>query len=102
MDCKKIRLVDLIERARKEPVNLLIQSQDPEIYLAEADVSAERYAVLSENGQRLMTRSLGAMKRALADVQYGAAVLRHQSSFDEMIGNPTVGSDLALEMPLTL
>ena len=102
MDCKKIRLVDLIERARKEPVNLLIQSQDPEIYLAEADVSAERYAVLSENGQRLMTRSLGAMKRALADVQYGAAALRHQSSFDEMIGNPVAGSDLALEIPLKL
>jgi hypothetical protein len=28
--------------------------------------------------------------------------LRHQSSFDEMIGNPVAGSDLALEMPLKL
>ena len=102
MILRKISLVDLRQRAQNESVNLLIQSQDPEIYLAEADVSTERYAVLSENGQRLMTRSLGAMKRALADVQYGAAALRHQSSFDEMIGNPTVGSDLALEMPLTL
>ena len=102
MEFKKIRLADLIERAEEESVNLLIQSRDPEIYLAEADVSGERYAVLSESGQRLMTRSLGAMKRALADVQYGAAALRHHSSFDEMIGNPVAGRDLALEIPLKL
>ena len=38
MAFKKINLVDLIQRARNESVNLLIQSQDPEIYLVEADV----------------------------------------------------------------
>ena len=102
MILRKISLVDLRQRAQNESVNLLIQSQDPEIYLVEADVSGARYAVTIDNGQRLMTRSLGAMKRALADVQYGAAALRHHSSFDEMIGNPVAGRDLALEIPLKL
>ena len=102
MAFKKINLVDLIQRARNESVNLLIQSQDPEIYSVEADVGGARYAVITDNGQRLMTRSLGAMKRALVGIEYGAATLRHQSSFDEMIGNPVAGSDLALEMPLKL
>ena len=101
MAFKKINLVDLIQRARNESVNLLIQSQDPEIYLVEADVGGARVAVTTDN-QRLMTRSLGAMKRALVGIEYGAATLRHQSSFDEMIGNPVAGSDLALEMPLKL
>ena len=102
MILRKISLVDLRQRAQNESVNLLIQSQDPEIYLVEADVSGARYAVTIDNGQRLMTRSLGAMKRALVGIEYDAATLRHHSSFDEMIGTPTVGSDLALEMPLTL
>jgi hypothetical protein len=102
MVLKKISRVDLVQRSQNESVNLLIQSQDPEIYLAEADVSGARYTVITDNGQRLMTRSLGAMKRALVGIQYGTATLRHQSSFDEMIGNPVAGSDLALEMPLKL
>ena len=50
MAFKKINLVDLIRRARNESVNLLIQSQDPEIYLVEADVGGARYAVITDNG----------------------------------------------------
>jgi hypothetical protein len=102
MEFKKISLDGLTQRSQKESVNLLIQSQDPEIYLAEAEVGGVRYGVTAGRGQRLMTRSLGALKRELTEVRYIAATLRHRSSFDEMIGNPAASSDLAFEMPINL
>jgi len=102
MEVKKISLHDLIELGHKVSVDLFIRSQDPEIYLAEAAVRGERYVVTTDHGQRLMTRSLGAIKRALVGVPYRTATLVHQSSYDEMIGNPVAGQDLALEMPLKI
>ncbi len=102
MAFRKISLDDLIQRGLIESVNLVLQSQDPEIYLAEAEVAGQHFAVTAANGQRLMTRSLAAMKRALCGVPHRSATLRHRSGFDEMIGNPVTGSDLALEMPIKL
>ena len=97
-----LNLSQLSKRSQPVAVKLIIQSQDPEIYWVEAEMHGTSYGVTGDNGQRRMTRSLAAMKRSLAKVGYSAAILRHRSSFDEMIGNPVAGSDLAFEMPIVV
>ena len=102
MEYKRLSLSQLSRRAQQASVKLMIQSQDPEIYWVEASMNGTCYGVTGKDGQRLMTRSLAAMKRALAEVRYSAATLRHRSSFDEMIGNPVTSGDLAFEMPIVV
>lgn len=101
VNATKIDVATLIRRGATEPVELIVLSFDNEIYLAEAHLGGQCYGVFQTPSTRLTTRSLAAMKRALELVPHDKAKLRHQSSYDEMIGNPAATQGV-LEVPLVI
>lgn len=99
---RPITLNALVKQAVRQPCELVIVSCDKEIYLAEAIVNGEMFWVLDAKQNRLQTRSLAAMKRALAPVVHTQAHLKHQSTYDEMIGNRSVDQSASMTLPIVI
>tara|TARA_R110001599_G_scaffold332038_1_gene547111 strand:- start:27067 stop:27444 length:378 start_codon:yes stop_codon:yes gene_type:complete len=79
---------------------VVIHSLDFSIYLAYADFGAEPLLVTEADGKPLRTRNVTEMKQRLAGVPLPALFLRHQSAYDEMVGQPLRTGDNSLEVPL--
>ena len=63
-----VTLAGLVRRSSHSAVEIVVVSRDPEFYSAEVVDGGKRLMVF--DGQKpLLTRSLGAMKRALKDVR---------------------------------
>lgn len=98
---RSLTLQALVERSRLCAVDIVVISSDPEFYSVELDADGDRLLVL-DGKQPLVKRSLGAMKRALKDVRYRRASLRHVTAFDQMIGMPSAAGGSILEIPIAL
>ncbi|MGB1189696.1 MAG: DUF6482 family protein [Pseudomonadales bacterium] len=96
-----VTLQALIQHSGRSAVDLVVVSSDPEFYSVEQDLDGVRLLVF--DGKRpLVTRSLGAMKRALKGVRCRRASLRHVTAFDEMIGMPSAAGGALLEISIAM
>tara|TARA_S200002703_G_scaffold124984_1_gene111172 strand:+ start:137 stop:517 length:381 start_codon:yes stop_codon:yes gene_type:complete len=80
---------------------VVIHSLDFSIYLAYADFGGDPLLVTEADGKPLRTHNITAMKQHLAAVPASALYLRHQSAYDEMVGQPVRAGDNSLEIPLS-
>jgi len=80
---------------------VVIHSLDFSIYLAYADFGGDPLLVTEADGKPLRTHNITAMKQRLAAVPVPALFLRHQSAYDEMVGQPVRAGDNSLEVPLS-
>ena len=80
---------------------VVIHSLDFSIYLAYAEFGGDPLLVTEADGKPLRTRNITEMKQRLAAVPLPALFLRHQSAYDEMIGQPIRQGDNGLEVPLS-
>lgn len=94
----KIALSALRGRAVQQ---LVIESVDLSLYIAQAQIDGDSYLVTDSDGKPLKTRNLLSMRRHFADVTVAACVLRQRSAYDEMIGHGSRTDDNVLEIPLS-
>lgn len=80
---------------------LTIHSFDMNLYLAEVIVSGHPHMVCDTNGRPVHFKSVQHVKEQFADTSIVKSELRHESPYDEMIGNPPSSGD-ALVIPINI
>ena len=80
---------------------VIVHSLDFSIYIAYAEFGEETFQVADAEGKPLRTRNLTEMKQQLAGVAAPGLYLRHESAYDEMVGQPGRAGANALEIPLS-
>jgi len=98
-----IQKLKLSQLSEKEPIGLLrVLSFDPDLYLVEVEINGICYSVVDEDDRPLSYRSQLAAKRPFRNRVVKKAVLRHQSTFDEMIGQQQREGSNQLEVSIQL
>tara|TARA_R110002110_G_scaffold205066_7_gene417270 strand:- start:426398 stop:426718 length:321 start_codon:yes stop_codon:yes gene_type:complete len=88
--------------ALREPARVIVCSLEQALYQVLV-VVAEREQLLKENDGRPFRRhNLNQIREALQGMPVAALLLRHQSAYDEMVGQPVRAQDNTLEVPLSL
>lgn len=80
---------------------VIIHSLDGGLYQASACVDGAERLIWQTESEPLRTRNLIAMKEALANVRIGQLILRQESAYDEMVGQPVKAVANTLEVPLS-
>ncbi len=80
--------IDDLHDRRPEIEVLCLRSLDPDLYLVEVLIGGERLRVTGSDGKSLTARSQLAAKRPFKGLTVMRAVVRHESSYDEMVGQP--------------
>jgi hypothetical protein len=80
---------------------VVIRSVDLSLYIAVAELEGKECLVANSDGSTLKTRNLLEMKQLLADLTIGELVLRQESAYDEMVGQPAREGSNALEVGLS-
>jgi len=93
--------ISLQELYRRQPLaKLTIHSLDQALYSLTASIDGVE-AVVTEHGERpLRRRSLTAMRELLELLSVGELVLRQESAYDEMVGQPQRSASNAMEIVL--
>lgn len=78
----------LSELHTTEIYRLEVLSFEPDIYLANVVVGSETFRVYRKPGELLREFSQLGLKKHFKGLRIASTVLIHQSSYDEMIGNP--------------
>lgn len=78
----------------------IIESLDPALYRLLVLVEGEEVLVTEKNGTSLVKRNQNDLRELLAPFAIASLVLRHQSAYDEMIGQPVRSESNRLEIPL--
>ena len=95
--------LSLSEAARSAEVHaVVVRSLDRCVYTAAVRLAGEEYILTDDHGRALRARNLLDMRRSLAPLAHLPAVLRQDSSYDEMIGLAVSGAGNAMEIPLSL
>lgn len=81
--------------------DVIIHSVDCALYQATVQLAGGERLLLDSNNRPLRRHSLQAMREALAVLQLRSLRLRHQSAYDEMIGQPRREAPNTLEIPLS-
>ena len=96
----KLSFRDVLSRG--VPVVAVVQSLDQALYQVLV-VSDGQECLLTENDGKIFCRnSLSAVREALQLLPLASLSLRHQSAYDEMVGQPSREQDNTLEVPLSL
>ncbi len=93
--------IEHMHGTRPEIEVLRIRSLDPDLYLVEVQIAGERLRGVANDGQSFTARSQLAAKRPFKGLAIARAVVRHESSYDEMVGMPG-RADNALETSIAL
>lgn len=80
---------------------LVLLSHDPGIYLVQVNIRGSFFRVVDHDGMNLVFRSQMAAKKALEGLNVFRAVLEHQSSYDEMIGQVRREQPNRLQVPIS-
>ena len=80
---------------------LVIRSVDLSLYIALAEVAGDEYLITNNDGSTLKTRNLLEMKQAVSGLPFAQLVLRQESAYDEMVGQPGREGSNALEVGLS-
>ncbi|MCK9505410.1 MAG: DUF6482 family protein [Porticoccaceae bacterium] len=87
--------------ASYEPLaKVVVVSLDPSFYQLLAVVDGVEHLVWETEEKILSQRNLTAMREKLADLAIGEVVLRQESAYDEMVGQPVRAQSNALEVKL--
>ncbi|TNC80390.1 MAG: hypothetical protein C9356_14120 [Oleiphilus sp.] len=95
---KTLTLKQLEKHNRLEKV--IIESLDSSLYRLLVLVEGEEALVTEKNGASLVKRNQNDLRELLAPFAIASLVLRHQSAYDEMIGQPVRSESNRLEIPL--
>ncbi len=86
--------------ALQEPAPVIVHSLDLALYQVSVVIDGAEHLLTSEDGRPLRGRSLQQVREILAPLPVASLVLRQQSAYDEMIGQPAREGDNTLEVPL--
>ncbi len=93
--------ITLTELARStDQYDVVIHSLDRALYQATVALTQGEQLLLDDEHKPLRFRSLQAMREALALLDMRSLTLRHQSAYDEMIGQPPREGSNAMDVPL--
>lgn len=86
--------------AREGPFRARVHSLERSLYQVTVFVDGREQLLLDAGGQIFRRRSINAVREALEELVLEELVLRQESAFDEMIGQPCRQGGNALEVPL--
>ncbi len=84
------------------PVTALVYSLERSIYQVYIRLPDGEALLMDDNGKAFQRRNLQSIRDALQGSPVSALQLRHQSAYDEMIGQPLRDQDNLLELPLSM
>ena len=84
------------------PVPVVIHSLDQALYQVTLVIDEREHLLVENNGKTFRRHSLQQVREALQTLPVASLVLRQQSAYDEMIGQPVREGSNALEVPLSL
>lgn len=84
------------------PVSVIIHSLDQALYQVTVSIDGEIYLLTEGSGSILRRHSLQQVRELLREMPVESIKLRHQSAYDEMIGQPVRTEDNTLEVSLSL
>ncbi|WOD06851.1 DUF6482 family protein [Marinomonas sp. GJ51-6] len=79
---------------------VVIHALAPNLYQVSVMMDGEEVFLLDGKGKFLTSHNKQDLQELFKDKQVGAMVLRHQSAYDEMVGQPTRESTNCLEVPI--
>lgn len=79
---------------------VVIHSLAPNLYQVSVMMDGEEAFLLNGKGRFLTSHNKQDLQDLFKDKQVGAMVLRHQSAYDEMLGQPIRESTNCLEVPI--
>ena len=78
---------------------LIYHSVDLSLYMASVMIDEKEHYITDKNGKYIKASNLISLQKEFAMIEAKETVLRHTSSYDEMIGGPEKNNNL-LEVPL--
>ncbi|MFK8050425.1 MAG: DUF6482 family protein [Halioglobus sp.] len=87
---------------RQEKCQVIVLSLDQALYQVLVNVDGKETLLKEDGGRPFRCRSLQGVREALVAMPVASLVLRHQSAYDEMIGQPLRERDNTLEVKLSL
>lgn len=92
-----IFISDLVHHQPLQKVT--VHSLDMSLYQVSVWIDNIEFYVKDSNGQLLRANSPVEIQKRLDGIEYLQMVLRQESAYDEMVGQPVRGSSNALEVP---
>lgn len=89
-------------RRSEIPTKFIVYSIDGSIYQVFAQTLAGEALLLGDDGQILRWRNLQSVRDFLRQLSVSEVILRQNSAYDEMIGQPVSELPNTLELPLSL
>ena len=96
----KISLAEF--RALGEPLPVIVHSLDQALYQVTIVMNGQESLLVENDGGVFRRHGLEGVRRALVDLPVASLVLRQESAYDEMIGQPLREGSNRLEIPLSL
>ena len=87
--------------ALPDGADVTIHSLEQALYQVTVSLPAGPHLLVDKKGKTIRTRSLQQMREILQVLPVNTITLRHQSAYDEMIGQPPRESSNALEVKLS-
>ena len=87
---------------RLEPVPVVVHSLEQALYQVTVVIGGEELLLVENNGKTFRRHNLQQVREALQSMPVASLTLRHQSAYDEMIGQPSREGSNALEVALSL
>ena len=79
---------------------LIIVSLEQALYQAMVVIDDEEHVVWDSDSKLVQSRTLNRIKERFETLDIPQAVLRHESPYDEMVGQPLKGHSNRMEVPL--
>jgi hypothetical protein len=84
--------------ALSTPSEVVVHSLDRSLYQVTVTVDGARHLLVDETGRTIRHRSLQSVREMLQGFPVAAITLRHESAYDEMVGQPGREQSNALEV----
>ncbi|MCR9106224.1 MAG: DUF6482 family protein [Gammaproteobacteria bacterium] len=84
------------------PAVVVVHSLEQALYQVTLLVDGQEHLLTEDSGRPFRKRSLQAVRDVLRVLPVASVTLRHQSAYDEMIGQPPREGDNTLEVALSL
>ena len=93
--------ITLTELQHSPPVDkAIINSTERCLYYLSVEIGGEEYLVMDKQNRTLNARNKLDLQKVAEAVSARRIVLRHESAYDEMVGQPSGGQGNRLEVPL--
>lgn len=95
-------MVITLDELKQQPCidKIVIHSIDGMLYQAYADIEGEEFLVVNEQGKPLRHNNKISLQEEFESLPCQKMTLRHQSAYDEMIGQPVREESNQLEVSL--